>query len=203
MNDAEGAELNASKSAHRQAADMLEQKKFEVEKLKLQVEEAKGTASHKINEQVKKLQGEVEDANLLVESARSYAREKETLLQEQIEANGRMVDKVRAEKDTLVRQLEGKLTEERQVNQRLSARNQELGGRINLLAAEKSELHLIAVEHENKAEEADSEKKQLEATIDELAEQVQGHVAELQIRIKEESKLKSELKRLELLIQRR
>ena len=91
-------DLDTAKSKVRDAEDKFEQKKFEIEKLKIQVEGAKSTNTHQTNEYVKKLNGELEDTKLMVESARVYAREKENLLQEQIEANGRMIDKVRGEK---------------------------------------------------------------------------------------------------------
>ncbi|GMI31808.1 hypothetical protein TrCOL_g7454 [Triparma columacea] len=175
----------------------LEGKQFEMDKMNLLIAEARNTAKHRMQDTVNQLTAEVEDLKLAAESARAYGRDRENAVQEQMEQHGKNVERIRAEKEIIVSQLEKKLSEEREVGSRMTGRNQELGVRVNVLASEKAELSVMNAEAEDRLEGAERELVEAEERCRELGEKLKENMEEQQRRIKEEGKLKAEITKLQ------
>jgi hypothetical protein len=84
----------------------------------------------------------------------------------------------------------------------MTTRNQELGVRVNMLAAEKAELNIIAAEAEAKLEESETALTEAEAQAQELLQQLSSHVSDQEARIKVEGQLKAEINKLTQEVQR-
>ncbi|GMH92301.1 hypothetical protein TrST_g13357 [Triparma strigata] len=194
--------LDACNKTLREATDALDAKKFEIDRLNVQITEASNTTKHRLNETMQRLTVELEDAKLSAESARAYARDRENACQEQIESSSKSIEKVRLEKESLITQLEKKLTEEREVSSRMTTRNQELGVRVNMLAAEKAELSIIAAEAEAKLEDLEQQLNESEGRAQDLGGRLADSVNDQQERVREEGKLKAELNRVQMELQR-
>ena len=180
----------------REAEDNVEAKKFEVDKLGIMVEEARNTSTHRLNESLKRAEMERDDAKLAAEGVRAFARDRETSMQEAVENSAKVAERSRKDKDLLMEQMEKKLSEEREVGSRMTTRNQELGVRVNLLAAEKAELNVIAAEAEGRLEEVEGERGEMEVRVEELEGQLRGFVGEMEKKIQVEGGLKAEVNRL-------
>ena len=189
-------EVDGLRKALREAESRLEGKKFEMEKMNMLVAEARNTTKHRLADTVNKLESEVEDLKLAAESARGYGRDRENALQEQMESHGKNVERIRAEKEVLIQQLEKKLSEEREVSGRMTSRNQELGIRVNVLASEKAELSVMAAEAEDRIEEVERNLEEAEEKVLDLSAKLGENVEEQQRRIKEEGRLKAEVSKL-------
>ena len=153
----------------RDAESKLEAKKFEIDKMQMLINEAKETTKHRLNDSIQQLNGELEDAKLHAESARAYARDRENAMQEQIENSAKHTTKVRAEKEVIIEQIEKKLSEEREASARMTVRNQELGVRVNMLAAEKAELAIIVAESDGKIEDLEGNLAEAEAQVSDVS----------------------------------
>eukprot|EP00520_Triparma_pacifica_P009025 CAMPEP_0118658978 /NCGR_PEP_ID=MMETSP0785-20121206/14858_1 /TAXON_ID=91992 /ORGANISM="Bolidomonas pacifica, Strain CCMP 1866" /LENGTH=736 /DNA_ID=CAMNT_0006552035 /DNA_START=30 /DNA_END=2237 /DNA_ORIENTATION=- len=175
-------EIDGLGKALREAESKLEAKKFEMDKMNMLIAEARNTTKHRLSDTVNQLESEVEDAKLAAESARGYARDRENALQEQMENHGKMIERMRAEKEVLISQLEKKLSEEREVSSRMTSRNQELGIRVNVLASEKAELSVIAAEAEDKLEAVERGVEEAEERVAELSTKLAENVDEQQRR---------------------
>ena len=179
-------EYDALAKSLRDAEDVVEGKKFELDKMNVMVAEAKNTATHRMTEALKKVEMELQDARLAAEGARSHSRDRESAMQEQVESARGVAERARKDKEMMMEQLEKKLSEEREVGSRMTTRNQELGVRVNMLAVEKAELNVIAAEAEAKLEDAESALEQTEGQVEELSVQLSAHVGDQERRIKEE-----------------
>ena len=177
--------IDVLKGRVRESEERCESRRFEVEKLNVLIDEARNTTSHKLQEVVKRLELDVDQGKLELETSRASARERENSIQAAIEAHNKGLEKVRGEKERMVETLEKKLAEEREIVSRMTQRNQELGVRVNMLAAEKSELSLIAIEAEGKLEELESRNEDIENQVRELSNQLSANVLDQQQRVRE------------------
>jgi myosin protein heavy chain len=196
------SEYDGAAKELRDARDVLEQKAFEAKRMLVMLEEAKSSTGHRLAETVAKLEMDLEEAKIQVESTRMYGRERESYMQEQVENATKLVERTRRDKDVMLEELEKKLGEEREVGSRMTTRNQELGVRVNLLAAEKAELNIIAAEADGKYEEAESLLNESEARAQELMLQLNAHVTDQEKRIQTEGQLKAEINKLMNEVQR-
>ena len=200
--DAARLETTSLKARVRECEDKVEAKRFEMDKLQLLIEEARSTTTHKMQEVVKRMEIDIDESKLALEVSRAGSRERESSIQQAIENHGKSMEKLRMEKDRAVEALDRRLAEERESVQRITHRNQELSTRVNMLAAEKSELSLIAAEAEGRVEELEISLGEVEGQVKELSSQLSANVLDQQQRVRNEGKLKAELSRLQMELQR-
>ncbi|CAN0126190.1 unnamed protein product [Ectocarpus sp. 6 AP-2014] len=196
-------ELDAIRVSLRAATDHSENRQREAKRLAALLEETREEYTRKLEEEALVRKAEVEEANTHAAALERSSREAERRVGE-VEASFKKQLRAAQERERCAGlSTERRLREEGELAQRLSSRNTDLQGRLVQLATEREES--AAVAKRGLEENARLEKQLVDARrkLSELTIQLSETIGQAETRARDEGRLRSELKRLQITAQRR
>ncbi|CAM9333373.1 unnamed protein product, partial [Ectocarpus sp. 4 AP-2014] len=196
-------ELDAIRVSLRAATDHSENRQREAKRLAALLEETREEYTRKLEEEALVRKAEVEEANTHAAALERSSREAERRAGE-VEASFKKQLREAQERQRCVGlSAERRFREEGELAQRLSSRNTDLQGRLAQLATERDES--AAVAKRGLEESARLEKQLVDARrkLSELTIQLSETIGQAETRARDEGRLRSELKRLQITTQRR
>ncbi|CAM9205409.1 unnamed protein product [Hapterophycus canaliculatus] len=195
-------ELDAIRTSLRAATDHSESRQREAKRLAAMLEETREEYARKLEEETLVRKAEAEDAKAQTEALERSFRDAERRVGE-VEASYTKQLRAVQERERLASvTVDRRLREEGELAQRLSSRNTDLQARLAQFAAERSD----AAETARRVEESNArlEKQLADARrkLSELTTQLSETIGQAETRARDEGRLRSELKRLQITAQR-
>eukprot|EP00752_Nemacystus_decipiens_P012773 g11312.t1 len=196
-------ELDGIRTSLRAATDHAENRQREAKRLAALLEETREEYARKLEEEVQVRKAEAEDAKAHAAALERASRDAERRVGEVEASFSKQLRAAQERERAAGLSMERRLREEGELAQRLSSRNTDLEGRMAQLAAERSEA--AAAAKRGLEDNVRLEKQLVDARrkLSELTTQLSETIGQAEARARDEGRLRSELKRLQITAQRR
>ncbi|CAM9783522.1 unnamed protein product [Scytosiphon promiscuus] len=199
-------ELDVIRNNLRAATDHSESRQREAKRLAAMLEETREEYARKLEEETLVRKAEAEDAKAQAETLQRSSRrdiDAERRVSE-VEASFTKQLRTAQERERLATvAVERRLREEGELAQRLSSRNTDLQGRLAQLAAERNDVAEAAKRGAESNARLEKQLADARRKLSELTTQLSETIGQAETRARDEGRLRSELKRLQITAQRR